>query len=351
MMQPERRLKRRKAPQQPTYINLESNYPGKVQDISESGLRFRVIDPLEPSWQIHFCVVANSKRIRGTGELVWTGAGRKTGGLRFTHLSAETREQIRTWLDESSPYPGTNKSSTQNVVLHATTFASPKSAYTRVAARACDTAVPSPQPQAPVCALTRQRSRPPKPQRDLSEPTPLPSVGTFFQEIFRPPTKSIFAAVLVMSLAVSSVFYGREVGEWLTGRRATVSSPSTVQKSSLEFDQRAPMTLTSTGTPPSKSNPMKSASPQSQAIQAPFRKPLASSKGVFVQVAAVPSEEDARAWLEALTLREKGMTVVVRHSTIDGFYLVLVGPYPDEKAAETTQRELRMAGYEPFIRH
>lgn len=351
LIETERRRRRRKTPLRPMYVNLESKYPGKVQDISESGLQFRVIDPLEPSWQIHFWFNANSKRIRGTGELVWTDAARKTGGLRITHISAETREQIRTWLDESSPYPGTDKRSTQNVVPQAKTFASHNSAYTRVAVRSCDTSLPSPQPQAPVCALTRQRSRPPEPQSVLSEPTPLPSVGTFFQEIFRPPTRSIFAAVLVMSLAVCSAFYHPEVSEWLTGLRARASGPGTIQTPDFESEKAAPKILSSKGLPPAEPNPMKSASSQSPAIERPFRMPFASSERLFLQVAAVRSQEEARAWIEALTLREKEMPAVVRHSTIDGFYRVLVGPYPDEKAAQTTQRELRMVGYDPFIRH
>jgi hypothetical protein len=154
-----------------------------------------------------------------------------------------------------------------------------------------------------------------------------------------------------MSLAVSSVFYGREVGEWLTGGRARASGSGRVQTPRLEFERGDPAILGSTGLLPSESNLMKSTWTQSPAIQAPFRNLLASSERFFVQVALVRTQEEARAWLETLTLREKEMPAVVRHSTIDGFYRILVGPYPDEKAAQTTQRELRMVGYEPFIRH
>ncbi len=112
MKQQERRTSMRKAPQRPMYINLESTNPGIVRDVSEGGLRFRVIDPLEPSWQIHFWFVANSNRLRGTGDLVWLDATRKTGGLRFTHLAGETRNQIRSWLSASSLQPGPYHDST-----------------------------------------------------------------------------------------------------------------------------------------------------------------------------------------------------------------------------------------------
>jgi hypothetical protein len=157
MMQQERRRSMRKAPRRPTYINLESKNPGIVRDVSEGGLRFRVIDPLERSWQIHFWFVANSNRIRGTGDLVWMDETRKTGGLRFTHLSMETRDQIRSWLDESSPQPVAPKESTPS---SAARDASPfrKSNHFRVPAGASDISLRPSQSQSPVSELNRQKS-------------------------------------------------------------------------------------------------------------------------------------------------------------------------------------------------
>jgi hypothetical protein len=71
MMNEQRRTSLRKAPERLTYINLQSGYAGIVRDISDGGLRFRVIDPLQESEQVHFWFVANFSRIGGTGNLVW----------------------------------------------------------------------------------------------------------------------------------------------------------------------------------------------------------------------------------------------------------------------------------------
>ena len=348
MMQPERRLSRRKEPPRLTYVNLESQHPGRLQDISESGLRFCVIDPLEPSWQVHFWFNANSKRIRGTGELVWTDAARKTGGLRFTHLPEETREQIRHWLDGSSPHPGATEGPAPGLAAwEAPSFR--KSNHYKTPAPGSGFSLAPSRSQALVTASRQRRNPPPAPVKVHSEIAPLPSIGTFFQEICRPPFKTICAAVLVMSLTVSSAFYHRQVSEWLSGRKMRTSSPGLAQTPRLEFDAVAPQILSSTGPEPVESNLMNSTSPQAPAIEARFRKPPAPSKTFFVQVAAVRSEVEALAWFELLGQRK--LPVFARKSSVDGFYRVLVGPYPDEDSARITPRELERSGYESFIRH
>jgi hypothetical protein len=95
-----------------------------VRDISDGGLRFRVIDPLQESEQVHFWFVANFSRIGGAGDLVWMDETKKTGGLRFTQLSEESREQIRSWLHESNLRPRIGEDPTPDV---AATGASPLS--------------------------------------------------------------------------------------------------------------------------------------------------------------------------------------------------------------------------------
>jgi hypothetical protein len=77
MMNDQRRMSLRKAPERLTYINLQSGYAGIVRDISDGGLRFRVIDPLQESEQVHFWFVANFSRIGGTGNLIWMDETKK----------------------------------------------------------------------------------------------------------------------------------------------------------------------------------------------------------------------------------------------------------------------------------
>jgi cell division septation protein DedD len=339
----------RKAPQQPTYINLESKNPGIVRDVSEGGLRFRVIDPLEPSWQIHFWFVADSNRIRGTGVVVWMDETRKTGGLRFTHLSGETREQVRSWLSASSPQPGASHESTPE-------FAAPDGP---AAASNCDHGgVPEPaygtghrlvQPRSAVSPSRGKRCRPPAPPTDVSETSPLPSLGTYVQAISRPPYKAIFAAVLVMIIAASSYIYRREAGQWLVRQGVRTSEAGKAQTATLASEKVAPQRMTKTSPERTEMNVERSLSPQAPTVEAPLREPLAPGEAFVVQIAAVRREADTRVLMESL--RHKELPVFVRHPTLDGFYRVLVGPYPDEEAARITQRELERAGYESFIRH
>lgn len=112
-MQHERRLSERKRPEQFAYIELSPGNGGIVRDVSEGGLGFHVFGPVErrgpiPFW---FSFSANSNRIEGTSELVWTDESKKTGGLRFAQLSEGVREQIRSWSNESNRRLGSRKDS------------------------------------------------------------------------------------------------------------------------------------------------------------------------------------------------------------------------------------------------
>jgi hypothetical protein len=98
MMPHERRLNIRKPLDQIAYLSLPPNNGGIVQDVSEGGLGFRAIAPLEGEGPIQFRFsIDSTERIRAVGELAWIDETRRVGGLRFTQLSDEIREQIRVW--------------------------------------------------------------------------------------------------------------------------------------------------------------------------------------------------------------------------------------------------------------
>ena len=100
----ERREKTRKVPDDFAFLQLEQDDGGKVVDISEGGLRFESFGPVreEPN-PIHFWFSLNLReRIEGWGELAWTNAGGKSGGLKFLRLAEGAREQIREYLGKSS---------------------------------------------------------------------------------------------------------------------------------------------------------------------------------------------------------------------------------------------------------
>jgi len=100
-MQHERRLSERKEPEQLIYVGLPSGNSAIVLNVSEGGFGFHAVALIEASAPVPFWFSVNSDRIEGTGELAWSDEGKKTGGLRFTQLSAGAREQIRSLANES----------------------------------------------------------------------------------------------------------------------------------------------------------------------------------------------------------------------------------------------------------
>jgi cell division protein FtsN len=84
-------------------IHFEPNNGGIVLDISEGGLSFHAIDPIETDRTIHFSVALHDQKIQATGELAWINRTKTTGGLRFTGLSAEARQQVRDWTSQAAP--------------------------------------------------------------------------------------------------------------------------------------------------------------------------------------------------------------------------------------------------------
>src|ERR1700692_2576885 len=102
LMAHERRLNIRKPLEHIAYLSLPPNNGGLVLDVSEGGLAFRAIAPVEADGPIHFrFAIDSATRIKAVGELAWKDETGKSGGLRFTELPDEAREQIRLWAGQS----------------------------------------------------------------------------------------------------------------------------------------------------------------------------------------------------------------------------------------------------------
>ncbi len=98
----ERRTNIRKAPEQLVYLSLPSNNGGILLDVSEGGLGFHSIAPVPANGPIHFrFAIGSGAKVKGVGELAWIDKTGKVGGLRFTQLPDEAREQIRVWTSRS----------------------------------------------------------------------------------------------------------------------------------------------------------------------------------------------------------------------------------------------------------
>jgi hypothetical protein len=98
----ERRINTRKMLDRHVYLSLPSGNGGTVIDVSEGGLGFQSIAPVKADGPIHFRFAFDSAtRINAVGELAWIEESGKNGGLRFTELPEEVREQIRVWAGQS----------------------------------------------------------------------------------------------------------------------------------------------------------------------------------------------------------------------------------------------------------
>jgi hypothetical protein len=109
-MRTERRRLERKRPRDLSYIQFESESGGIVLNATEEGLAFQAATPTVRSGPIALCISPNPQvRISLTAEIAWMNEQQKVGGIRFTSLTAEAREQILAWLaqtPESQPAQG-----------------------------------------------------------------------------------------------------------------------------------------------------------------------------------------------------------------------------------------------------
>lgn len=102
MLPQERRISTRKTLDHLVYLSLPFNNGGTVIDVSEGGLGFHSVAPVVADGPIHFRFAIDSAiRIRAVGELAWIDKTGKIGGLRFTQLPDEVREQLHNWADQS----------------------------------------------------------------------------------------------------------------------------------------------------------------------------------------------------------------------------------------------------------
>src|SRR5215469_14268763 len=105
------------------YVNLDPNNGGIILNISEGGLSFESRAPLERTETIRLWFSCGSRRIETdvdqewkgqedtsrvsrfievTSELVWRDDTGKTGGIKFTNLSDQTRREIRDWMGQAA---------------------------------------------------------------------------------------------------------------------------------------------------------------------------------------------------------------------------------------------------------
>jgi hypothetical protein len=99
---PDRRQSPRTKLSEIAYIGMGPENGGLLLDVSDGGLSFHAVAPVQPAENIHFLLsLQGHGRIEGAGEVVWTNEMRTVCGLRFTSLSSGARELLNKWTNQS----------------------------------------------------------------------------------------------------------------------------------------------------------------------------------------------------------------------------------------------------------
>jgi hypothetical protein len=102
MSKPDRRQTPRTKLAEVAYIGMGPENGGLVLDVSDGGLSFHSVAPVQPAETIHFLLSSRGQsRIEGAGEVVWTNEMRTVCGLKFTSLSSGAREYLNNWTSQS----------------------------------------------------------------------------------------------------------------------------------------------------------------------------------------------------------------------------------------------------------
>ena len=100
-------------------------------------------------------------------------------------------------------------------------------------------------------------------------------------------------------------------------------------------------------TRPARTEPARTEPPPSPVRVAPPSPGVAIS-GLHLQIAALRVLPDAEALAESL--RGKGYDVLLNTQSTDGWYRLLIGPFPDERAAREMRDKLEKDGYKSILR-
>jgi PilZ domain len=200
------------------YIGMGPENGGLVLDVSDGGLSFHSVAPVQPAEKIQFLLsLRGHSRIEGTGEVVWTNEMKTICGLKFTSLSGGARDHINSWTNQSkAPAPARERKFASALTPPP---ASPVQPETRAAGSKNVAASDSAAATAPVFAL-RPAFESPLTAPDTSSPA-------FWRE---PGFLWLLFVVLGSGIGLAAYRYGVQVGHSeLTAASSRVSSAPEVE--------------------------------------------------------------------------------------------------------------------------
>jgi cell division septation protein DedD len=109
MTSPERRKAPRVQVESIVLIDIGEENAGTISDISEGGLCFQAAAPIDQGDTVYFRLQPDD-RSQGQGRVAWTDETQKRGGLAFSQLSVQMREQICALTELAIPGLATSSS-------------------------------------------------------------------------------------------------------------------------------------------------------------------------------------------------------------------------------------------------
>lgn len=99
----DRRRQKRGPLEEFVFIQIGQDDGGRVLNVSEGGLSFEAFAPIPQNGTVYFWFSPNLReRIEALGELAWTDAARRVGGLKFLKIKPQDRERIGAWAKQVS---------------------------------------------------------------------------------------------------------------------------------------------------------------------------------------------------------------------------------------------------------
>lgn len=101
----ERRLRVRQRLNDLAYLDIGVDNGGIVLNLTDEGMGFQAVAPLGDQKEVHLRIQLprSRTRIETTAQIIWQGPEDRQAGVRFLHMPADARGQIRQWVNSLLP--------------------------------------------------------------------------------------------------------------------------------------------------------------------------------------------------------------------------------------------------------
>ncbi|PYP82110.1 MAG: hypothetical protein DMF61_27300 [Blastocatellia bacterium AA13] len=332
MSTPERRKTLRTVMERLAYINIEPNNGGIVLNVSNNGLCFHSIAPVERRGKLRFSLLEQNRRIEADGELTWMDEAQKVGGLKFSILSEEAQDQIEDWISEPStplstadahgPSAQWPSSLTRTSAVLPGTAAGPAAALASSPPTKTTASNPAASP-APATPVARAKAAAPQ-QKVAAEETHLKAESPEVKPSSRRPSDAITVGGASRSAALPGVIAPPVLTSQNSGSRLLgLLSEKPTPLPRLDTSSAANVEAVDSGTKTS------------------------GTARMYFEVGKFKEQLWARKATDELGHLGFPASIAKKSGILKKSYYVLVGPYLDRTEAEAVHNNLASRGFKP----